>query len=326
MRKFALIAAVALALCGSVYGQDVSRVEAFGGYSYLGFDTSAVHNALIGIPSTVTSRMNTNGWEASLAYNFNKWGGIEGDFSGHYKGDCEGFIGLTCSNLSFMGGPRLTHRRGNLTVFAHGLFGGDRFSLSASAASISTELFGTPYITGFSVSVYETKFALAAGGGADYVLGKHTSIRIAQVDYMMTKHFGEFGLSHQNNLRVSAGIVFRFGAAGTIGVRNPSGPSNSPAQSGSVQAGPIGEVSLLGVTGYSTEDGLKITVVRAGSPAEQIYLKSGDVIAKVDGRQVHSVKDIEQAITASASGTIKVLCLIKTGLGMMPAEREVKVR
>ena len=81
------------------------------------------------------------------------------------------------------------------------------------------------------------------------------------------------------------------------------------------------------MTGYLNEVGFKITSVRAGSPAAQISLNPGDIISNIDGREVRSSRDIESAIAASTSGTIKVSCLIQTtAVGMVHAEREVKVR
>ncbi len=93
-----------------------------------------------------------------------------------------------------------------------------------------------------------------------------------------------------------------------------------------MQTGPTSEAALLGVAGYATEAGFKVTSVRAGSPAEQIFLKPGDVIVKIDGREVHSSHDIEVAIAASASGTVKLSFLNQTALGTAQSEREVKVR
>jgi len=60
---------------------------------------------------------------------------------------------------------------------------------------------------------------MAFGGGLDLGLTKHIALRLAQVDYvrsqlssfdaLSTGLFGNLG-GHQNDLRYSAGIVFRF--------------------------------------------------------------------------------------------------------------------
>ena len=300
MRKFAIILGIALGLCGSTstFGQDVPRAEVFGGYSYLNFDTVGV-----------TNRLNMNGWEASATFNLNRWVGVEADFSGHYKGNCGGITGLTCKDLAFMGGPRFTYRKDRITAFAHGLFGGDNGSLGV-----------------FNVSVSDTPFAWAAGGGVDYAITKTISIRMGQVDYFMTRHLNDLGLANQNNIRVSAGIVFTFG--GGIPEAGPSGPQSperrnvaEPACEGSSEA------PLLGVVGCTYDDGVRVTSVVPGSPASQAGITSGDTITDIDGRPVHSGRDIELAIAASISGTIKVSCLVQTtAVGMVRTEREVKVR
>jgi hypothetical protein len=51
---------------------------------------------------------------------------------------------------------------------------------------------------------------MSAGGGIDLKVSKHFSIRAAQADYLLTKI--PDGLhNRQNNSRLSAGIVLRFG-------------------------------------------------------------------------------------------------------------------
>jgi S1-C subfamily serine protease len=66
--------------------------------------------------------------------------------------------------------------------------------------------------------------------------------------------------------------------------------------------------------------------VREGSPAAQILLRPGDVISKIDDKEVKNDRDIESAVAASASGTIKVAGLTETAIGMIQFEREIKVR
>jgi opacity protein-like surface antigen len=78
-----------------------------------------------------------------------------------------------------------------LSPFAQVLFGGERISNSAS---------------GFG-STSDSSFAMAFGGGADYEMTNHVAIRLIQAEYLYTK----FGGTHQNNARISAGIVYRWG-------------------------------------------------------------------------------------------------------------------
>jgi outer membrane immunogenic protein len=160
--------------------EDFPRFEILEAYSYLRVDTA-------GHP---TSGRNFNGWESSATYNPNGWIGIEMDVSAHEQGNCGGVTGLTCKQLSFLGGPKLAYRSPRTTIFMHGLFGGDHVS------------------SGFlGLSRTEVDSALAVGGGLDYAATKHLSIRVAQVDYFLTVHASGFSGIHQNNVRVSVGAV-----------------------------------------------------------------------------------------------------------------------
>jgi membrane-associated protease RseP (regulator of RpoE activity) len=150
----------------------------------------------------------------------------------------------------------------------------------------------------------------------------HTSVR-SSVDYVMTRHniFGGPAFT-QNNVRVSVGIVYTFGR-----MRGASAEASAQEASAPLQTGPTSEAPLLGVSGRATEVGFRITSVRAGSPAAQLFLNPGDIVTRIDDREVRSSVEIESAIAASASGTIKVTCLIQTtAVGMVVSERQVKVR
>jgi hypothetical protein len=53
-------------------------------------------------------------------------------------------------------------------------------------------------------------FALTTGGGLDVKLATYLALRLIQADYLLTR-FKNGTNDHQNNLRLSAGIVLRFG-------------------------------------------------------------------------------------------------------------------
>jgi opacity protein-like surface antigen len=166
--------------------QYFPRVEVVEAYSYLNLDTT-------GHPK---SRHGFNGWESSATYNPGRWIGLEADVSGHNQSKSGAVTGLTSKQLSFLGGPRLAYRGRRATVFMHGLFGGDH---------VSSGFFG--------LTRAETESALAAGGGLDYAVTRQFSVRVAQVDYLLTLHARGLGGVHQNNLRVSAGVVIKLGQA-----------------------------------------------------------------------------------------------------------------
>jgi len=55
-----------------------------------------------------------------------------------------------------------------------------------------------------------TAFATLAGGGLDVRLSKHFALRAIEADYFFT-HFNNGVNARENNLRIAAGLIFRFG-------------------------------------------------------------------------------------------------------------------
>jgi hypothetical protein len=80
---------------------------------YVGYDYARVSSG---------DSYNFNGGSGQLTYNVRNWLGIVGDLGGYYTGN-----GARAGIISYMFGPRITlRRRGRLTPFAQGLFGGAR--------------------------------------------------------------------------------------------------------------------------------------------------------------------------------------------------------
>src|SRR5712692_4801357 len=127
---------------------------------------------------------NCQGGGGSVAGNLNHYFGVAGEFAG-----CKvtGLSGGSAHAFTYLFGPRLTYRtHGGLEPFAEALVGGAR--LSGGGTSLNS-------------------FAFAVGGGADYKFSRSIAIRFIQADYLFT-HFA--GVK-QNNVRIQAGVVFRFG-------------------------------------------------------------------------------------------------------------------
>jgi opacity protein-like surface antigen len=178
--------------------------------------------------------MNFNGWNASAQGNINRWLGIDADFSGHYATpitvssqiqsalNSAGIIGTLpkARSYSFLFGPVLSSRREGFTFFGHALFGVNDVSATLQSASVSG--FSIPGLT-----ESDTALAMAFGGGFDATLHKNLALRIIQADYLVTKHDFSEGVqgiaTHQNNLRISTGVVYRFdGKAATPTKNDPS--------------------------------------------------------------------------------------------------------
>ena len=163
-----------------VWAEDGAKAEVFAGYQYFRLNTG-----VSGVDS-----FNLNGWNGALSGYFHKYLGITADFSGAYGTPSVAGIGINTKIHTFMFGPviRLSNPT-RLTPFVHALGGGAHFSGSALGASAS-----------------ETDAAWAIGGGLDANFAPRIGIRLAQFDYLQTRTGGD----NQNNIRFSAGIVFKF--------------------------------------------------------------------------------------------------------------------
>ncbi|HUI85198.1 MAG TPA: outer membrane beta-barrel protein [Candidatus Binatia bacterium] len=176
VRKLAVL--IAILVVGSLVAaaqESTSKFDVFGGYSYFNGDT----NSSLG-------RFSLNGWNAQGTLNFNKWLGLTADFGGYYGSPFH----VSTSDYSFLFGPTVTVRSPHFSPYVHALFGVDRLNAS-----------------GFGASGNDSSFAMAFGGGIDLPLSSRFSIRAGQFDWLRTSHFS----TGQNNLRVSTGVVFRFG-------------------------------------------------------------------------------------------------------------------
>lgn len=130
-----------------------------------------------------STKSNFNGGSLSLAVNPNNWLGLVADFGGYHEAVKSGF---ESSNLiSYLFGPRVSYRRDErITPFAQVLFGGT-----------------------YDTYVGRSALAMTAGGGFDVNIDPRVSLRLVQAEYFMTR----FGQQTQNNVRISAGLVFHFG-------------------------------------------------------------------------------------------------------------------
>jgi outer membrane protein OmpA-like peptidoglycan-associated protein len=183
------------------------KVELFVGYSYLrAVPTLADGNRLVWL----------NGGSTSIAYNFNRYLGVVGDFGGFDDsqfqaigaGNPSDAINSSGNAFTYLAGPRLSFRnQGRITPFAQALFG----EIHASPVTLDASCTGT----GCTPLPAESSFAMTAGGGLDLRMSHHLALRLVQAEYLMTsfenRATGQSGT--QNDMRLSSGIVFRFGGS-----------------------------------------------------------------------------------------------------------------
>ena len=183
------------------YGQ-FPRAELFLGYSYIRSLPS---------PAAGNRMMWLNGGSTSLAFNFNRYLGIVGDFGGFDDSKLRlgAPINATVSSdgtaFTYLAGPRLSFRHRRFIPFVQVLAGG----IHASEVKLSGGCSGA----GCTPLPSETKFAMTAGGGLDMRVAHHLSLRLVQAEYLMTRFAStDTGASAtQNDMRLSTGLVFRFG-------------------------------------------------------------------------------------------------------------------
>jgi outer membrane protein OmpA-like peptidoglycan-associated protein/opacity protein-like surface antigen len=185
---------------------DTPRVELFGGYSFWRAAPISPGNRIAW----------THGGSASVAYNLNDWLGLVADFAGFRvtrfgpAGTPTGGIVPASGNVfSYLAGPRFSYRKFNrITPFAQVLFGGAHASqvTLSDCAAVCTPLSS------------ENAFAMTAGGGLDLKVSRRLAIRVVQAEYLLTRFADDSANTGerivQNNVRLSTGIVFRFGSMG----------------------------------------------------------------------------------------------------------------
>jgi len=212
VRKVLWIIGLALVVSAVAPAQEVPRVEVFGGYSYGMIHGYIADESLLAPGTTGTftfPSFGSNGWTGSVTVNATRWLGVVADISG-LNTDITKTTGGTPITIgmrehSYLCGPRYFGRYARWTVFAHVLFG-------ESHAFVSV---GYPEVL-VPIGFVETKFAMAAGMGVDLRVysrqrhlegaGQEFAIRLGQADWFRTTFAG----SHQDNIRISAGLVFRF--------------------------------------------------------------------------------------------------------------------
>jgi opacity protein-like surface antigen len=177
---------------------DYSKVDIFGGYSYVRFQ----------FPN---SGFNANGGSGQVTYNFNSVIGLTGDFGGYH-------VAATNNNgsgtvFTYLFGPKFTFREGHWSPFIQTLFGGSWLGAGIECVITPSVRPQGAAVSGCGASTSFNAFSMALGGGADYKVSDHVSVRLFDVDYLLTRFDAqEVGGKNntQSNVRLSTGFVFHF--------------------------------------------------------------------------------------------------------------------
>jgi len=194
MRRLMCLLALSMLFGFTASAQD--KADAFLGYSYV---RQTYGNGI--------NSFNLNGGVGQIAAYPTSWFGLVGEVGVYTPGTVTVTSGSTTStfnpggeDISYLFGPRISFRHGPLQPYVQGLFGGYYTSAGLQAILRST-----------SGAASANSFAMALGGGLDLKLSHHFAIRLAQVDYFLTRLPNPAAVSFtQNNFRYSGGIVYRF--------------------------------------------------------------------------------------------------------------------
>ena len=189
MRK-SIAVGLLLALLGTVplakAQEKFSTVELYGGYYYARFNINA---NLPGVAPSAT--YNGYGGGGQFEYSANNWIGVVGDLAG-YGATSTVNGALVGGAFTYLFGPRVNFRHGKVMPFAQTLFGGIRTT------------------NGIGESGPENNFAMRVGGGVDFKVSTHVSVRPVQAEYFVTRLPN--GLNNrENNLRIRTGMILRLG-------------------------------------------------------------------------------------------------------------------
>jgi opacity protein-like surface antigen len=173
MKRVLWLVPAILLVCVTSQAQGTPQWDIYGGYSYVRANLGG-------------TAFNLNGGGAAATENFNDWVGGRLEFNA-FAGTVEG-TNVNIQTITY--GPVFTYRKfDRITPFAH---------VQIGAVHADTGFLG--------ISQPAFKFAMTAGGGADYNLNEHLAVRF-QGDYLMTRFLNE----RQDNIVLTGGLVFRIG-------------------------------------------------------------------------------------------------------------------
>ena len=156
-----------------------------------------------------------HGGSTSIAYNFNRYFGLVADFAG-FDNSKDRLFGPTSSRTfdsdgtayTYLFGPRFSYRKyERVTPFVQALIGG-AYATSVNIAESTSDPSCTPLAS-------ENSVAAALGLGFDVKLTHHIALRLMEGDFLLTNFRDPFAANAQKwqkNVRLSSGLVFRFGA------------------------------------------------------------------------------------------------------------------
>ncbi len=195
MRKiFLQLATLLIAVPSVAKAQQFEGIEIFGGYSYMRTDLSSpFFYTTAPTPGVSNGKFTMNGWQAPMTEKATDWLGLTQEFGDNYGNKNVLGCGNHFSTFYILSGPRFYYPGlKGVTPFVHSLFGYEQTKTTINATTAKAS---------------SSSYAMAFGGGPDVKVSRSIAIRLFQANYYRPQAFGY----SQNDLRISTGIVFRFG-------------------------------------------------------------------------------------------------------------------
>jgi hypothetical protein len=175
----------------------VPNTELFLGYTFQHADTSGSNLVQVGgVPTNLVNvdSVNLNGFAFEFSHYLPSKFGFTIDIARGSNSKVDS-TGIKYVRTSYLAGPSYRLRQwGFLTSSVHVLAGVDHDDFTIPTTLPST------------FDQTDLNFAAAAGVSFDGNLSRHLAVRLAQVDYLYTHHYG----TNQSSFRYAGGVVARF--------------------------------------------------------------------------------------------------------------------
>src|SRR5215472_834798 len=210
MKYLGLSSVIALVLVAST--AFAQKAEVYGDYTYMQYNPTVT-----GLQSRAL-----NGAGGGIQYNLTNYFGIKGDFQGYMSTQWTlnvtsplttpngtiipvGTYKSNATMFTYLFGPVIRVPMKHVHPFAELLFGGTNTNLYAQLNSSLIANGGQTNASGSS----QHPFAMAFGGGLDVVVNNHFSLRLGEVDWLVTRFTNIWtNTNNQNNFRYVGGAVF----------------------------------------------------------------------------------------------------------------------
>lgn len=198
MRKFILAKTVGVVLLTLGFTVMVPRLAL--GQRGSGVEVGVDYNYVrSNVPVGGCGCFGLNGGSGWVAFKFSRSLGLVGEIASQTASNISS-SGADLTLTSYLAGPRYAWlHAGRFAPFAQLLLGG-----AHAGGTLAPGSSGMPGSA--------NAFAMSAGGGVDIGLTRRIAVRAFEADYYLTR-FDNGVNDHQNNLRIEAGMVFRFGGS-----------------------------------------------------------------------------------------------------------------